>query len=555
MYPAGWYQDPNDTRRWTWWDGTRWRPDIVHGPAAAPTGPPPAPAPQPPSPQGPGFYQPGTGHLQVPAAPPAATRVAAPSGVTPPHPTSTWTHGAHGAPWWDGQPPRMHTGGVGQTQAVRMHGAPIGTFLRAGSWARDWVVWVMWVCGIITAIFLAAIAIGGAPHVVALSMVPAFIALPLLIWLDRHEPEPRWARLQALVFGGAVAIVLAGIVNEAVGLTFGTLAMVVISAPVIEEILKGLGVRRMARLGVIDHPLDGVIMAGWTAVGFTVVENVQYLSEADARGELMAIFVLRCLASPLAHTLFTAATGYGIGLAVRDGKRWAAAVGLVCAMGLHAMWNGAAMMGAVVGTNAPLLVMYVTQAALLVSLSVHLWKTRRRDHRRAAVAVSPLVASGHVSTEEAVLVSDEAVLRRALKGADRAGRTAIRQRIAALHRAGLVLDDQQVRPSHRGDLHARALLAEIAAGARVSATAPYLFAPTGAWSADRYRQPPAWSVPARVASGPPQGSPPLMWSQPAGTSTTTWAAPTPTNAPHTAPPETHRAPPAPPSTGLHPPAN
>ena len=88
------------------------------------------------------------------------------------------------------------------------------------------------------------------------------------------------------------------------------------------------------------------------AVGFAFVENVLYLGRTLATGGgsgLAAVFVVRCLVAAFAHPLFTAATGVGLGLAVRT-RRPAQRVllpivGFALAVALHSAWNLSALSG------------------------------------------------------------------------------------------------------------------------------------------------------------------------------------------------------------------
>ena len=116
-------------------------------------------------------------------------------------------------------------------------------------------------------------------------------------WCDRFEPEPWWLLLCAFFFGALVATAAAGRSN---GLS-QTVASIVtgmpgespevqgivatFSAPVFEEAFKGLGVVMVATiswLGVkeLDGPLDGAIYGGIVGLGFTLTEDVEYVSRA-----------------------------------------------------------------------------------------------------------------------------------------------------------------------------------------------------------------------------------------------------------------------------------
>jgi RsiW-degrading membrane proteinase PrsW (M82 family) len=147
----------------------------------------------------------------------------------------------------------------------------------------------------------------------------------------------------------------------------GEILAACVSAPIVEEGFKGLGV-----LGIylfvrreFDGVVDGVIYAIFTALGFAAVEDVIYYGRSVSQemthgtsGALGITFFMRGVISPWGHPLFTSMTGIGIGVARETDKpavRWLAAIGgYSCAVFLHSMWNTAATIsGAVVLVMLP----------------------------------------------------------------------------------------------------------------------------------------------------------------------------------------------------------
>ena len=208
---------------------------------------------------------------------------------------------------------------------------------RLPNWLSGWVIGF----GIISVLIVVVTAIF-APISIPLGLIPFAIVLPTLNWLDRVEPEPRASRVHAVLWGATVSAVCAIVVNSIVALTLGEVAAAVVSAPVVEEATKGLGVLWAVRRNDVDGVMDGIVYAGWVALGFALVENFSYFANAGADGSLLAVFVLRGLFTPFAHPLFTAWTGLAVGLAVARGKNpWTWSLwGLALAMASHAAWNG-----------------------------------------------------------------------------------------------------------------------------------------------------------------------------------------------------------------------
>jgi RsiW-degrading membrane proteinase PrsW (M82 family) len=290
--------------------------------------------------------------------------------------------------WWDG------------VQWTAQTAAPLASRKpRLPAWLSVPVI-----IGTLLSMFVVVQVAADYPTAILLSLVPIFIVGPVLIWLDRVEPEPWSARMHAFLWGAFVATAVSGIVNELVGAGFGAGASLVISAPVIEEIMKAIGIWYAVRRKELDGVMDGVVYAGWTALGFAVVENFLYLGLAEQEGQLLLVFVLRGLLTPFAHPLFTAWTGIAIGMAVAKGKPLFPTVvgGLALSILCHAAWNGAASYGAELSALVLLgaMVMFVV---LFVAVAVTLRKMRVRDQRRF-VQLVPWLAQRYGMAEHEISV-------------------------------------------------------------------------------------------------------------------------------------------------------
>jgi RsiW-degrading membrane proteinase PrsW (M82 family) len=183
------------------------------------------------------------------------------------------------------------------------------------------------------------------------SLLVAFVPVAIYLWLpalvDRYDPEPWWALAGVFMWGALFATGVSGIVNTIVAKTVGMSAAVAISAPIVEELTKGLGI-----VGVViflrkefDGAVDGVIYGIFAGIGFAAVENVGYYFRF--RESMGAVFVVRGILSPWLHPLFTAMTGLGFGLAREHGSTWSKVVFPACGYGfgvlLHAVWNGSSL--------------------------------------------------------------------------------------------------------------------------------------------------------------------------------------------------------------------
>jgi RsiW-degrading membrane proteinase PrsW (M82 family) len=277
---------------------------------------------------------------------------------------------------------------------------------------RRWVLWP--VLGVVVAtaccvavIGIAATEVSGEAVVVAaaLALLPVMLLVSTFLWLDRWEPEPGRNLLFAFLWGAGVATLGALLINSAVGVTYGPNASAVISAPVVEEALKGaflLGMLWFNRRQ-LDGVVDGVVYAGMTAAGFAFVENILYLGRAfDVdHFEGWLTFVLRGVVTPFAHPLFTVFIGIAVGLAAR--RRGVAAkvvlpvLGYAVAVALHALWNGAAVWNDGSAFFSIYLLVMVPLFAGMAMLA--LWQ-RRRERRIVTEQLPHFAAAGWIGADE-----------------------------------------------------------------------------------------------------------------------------------------------------------
>jgi RsiW-degrading membrane proteinase PrsW (M82 family) len=242
-------------------------------------------------------------------------------------------------------------------------------------------------------------------------LVPMLIVLPVLSWLDRVEPEPRASRAHAVMWGASVAVVVALISNTVTAAVAGEVAAMVISAPLVEEAMKGLGVYWAVRRREVDGVTDGVVYAGWVALGFAVVEDMSYFAIASVEGAFVPVFVIRAILTPFAHPLFTIWTGIAIGRAVRDRRPVfpAALWGYALAVAAHTAWNGSLAFGDIredvdedvaVGVVLIAIGLFIV---LFVAVAVALFLMRRREQRRFERMLPFLTQRYRLHPDEAVM--------------------------------------------------------------------------------------------------------------------------------------------------------
>lgn len=248
------------------------------------------------------------------------------------------------------------------------------------------------------------------------AFIPAMFYLMPLVWLDRYDPEPAWLLALAFAWGALVAVIISFVVNTLLGSIFGPAFGAVVSAPVFEEGSKGVGllILLLAFRRYFDDILDGIVFAGVIALGFATVENVLYYGRGIASGGsdgLLVLFIVRGVFSPFAHVTFTALTGIGCGIA-RESHNTAVRIllpvlGYICAVLLHAIWNGAAVFG---GTEGFILNYFFLQvpffALFVIFCACVMWRQNRILKEMLVIdAARGLIPQDHLRTATSAFLS------------------------------------------------------------------------------------------------------------------------------------------------------
>ncbi|MGP3535252.1 PrsW family intramembrane metalloprotease [Microbacterium sp. RD1] len=253
---------------------------------------------------------------------------------------------------------------------------------------------------VLVAYFLQFLGPGASVVGVLLAAVP-FVGVWLAVRLvDRWEPEPRGLVLFALAWGAIAAIGIALGVDLVLAVVLGGTGeelSAVVQAPIVEEAAKGLGVFLIfvAARRAFDGPVDGVVYGALVGAGFAFTENVQYFAVSlleGGVGDVTMTFFLRAVLSPFAHVMFTSLTGFAIGLAARRSLGAGGAlrygfVGLLGAIGLHALWNGSAVFADFFSLyfllQVPLFVLFILGIVLLRREEARLTRARLGEYAHA----------------------------------------------------------------------------------------------------------------------------------------------------------------------------
>ncbi|QSB05572.1 PrsW family intramembrane metalloprotease [Natronoglycomyces albus] len=255
------------------------------------------------------------------------------------------------------------------------------------------------------------------------ALAPAPLLVGTFVWLGRHKGRPWLLLAFSFGWGACVATAIALGVNTGFAVLFESrdipmTAVPVVVAPIIEELGKFAGpllVFFFARRH-FNGLLDAIVYCGLAAAGFAIVENILYaggiyvtgtemLSEQAGYALVTQLVLVRGLATMFAHPLMTGLIAIGLGLAAAKRGRpvrnfFLISAGVLAGMALHALWNGAATIGAAIDPAAMFAVYLGFMVPLFFTMvALALW-VRARDARRCETLLVPYVNAGWISPPE-----------------------------------------------------------------------------------------------------------------------------------------------------------
>lgn len=234
------------------------------------------------------------------------------------------------------------------------------------------------------------------PVTAFLAGISLLVIAGIMLLADRWDPQPLPLLIIAVFWGAAIAAGLSYILNSLnsylVYVITGSEAAVafagpVVSAPLVEETTKGLGLLLLMVLArrYFNGPLDGLIYGSLIGGGFAFTENIIYYTrglESFGAGQVLFLFILRGVMNIFGHAIYTSLTGVIVGFVVR---KWGTIMGfvvfipaLIPGMLVHAAWNFFAGLG---GGLWVLLLMYGAKALLsllwMIAIVVLIWDESR----------------------------------------------------------------------------------------------------------------------------------------------------------------------------------
>lgn len=184
------------------------------------------------------------------------------------------------------------------------------------------------------------------------AIIPMVTYLLFIWWFDRYEREPfklvllnyLWGSIGAIIFSILGGMIFSNILSQFISnkdeLNFlGT----IITAPVVEEITKGIFLLITVTSRKFDNMTDGIVYGGAIGLGFGMTENFLYfISFGTTVSDWIAIVIIRTLFSAVMHCVSTATFGAFLGYAKFKGSKHRILlplIGLTLAILLHFFWN------------------------------------------------------------------------------------------------------------------------------------------------------------------------------------------------------------------------
>ncbi|MCL6592407.1 MAG: PrsW family intramembrane metalloprotease [Alicyclobacillus sp.] len=158
----------------------------------------------------------------------------------------------------------------------------------------------------------------------AVALLPALILLTWLYTRDRLHPEPKRAVYRMFLLG-ALIVLPAGWIerllldSSSLATANGWRALLYTAffvAGMVEEFLKASIVERQAiQRGLVRAPIDCIVYAGATALGFAAVENLLYVTSNG-----LSTALLRAVTAVPAHLMFGVLMGSAFARALWHGR-------------------------------------------------------------------------------------------------------------------------------------------------------------------------------------------------------------------------------------------
>lgn len=184
------------------------------------------------------------------------------------------------------------------------------------------------------------------------AIIPMLLYLILLWLMDKYDREPLrfvllhfiWGAFGAVVLGILGSFLLTTLLNTFNKIPLGSsFYEAIISAPVSEEISKGIFLFYTVNSNKFDNITDGLVYGGAIGLGFGMTENFTYFISYGKNLEVwITLVILRSSFSAVMHCISTATLGAFLGIAKFSSnllKFILPFIGILISISIHFIWN------------------------------------------------------------------------------------------------------------------------------------------------------------------------------------------------------------------------
>jgi RsiW-degrading membrane proteinase PrsW (M82 family) len=164
--------------------------------------------------------------------------------------------------------------------------------------------------------------------------ISCLIVFALFYFADAYEREEFKYLMWSVLWGGFVAYGLVSIVFYLSDSIYESTWL----AAFTEEFFKLLGLYILLKKGVVTWWTDGLVVGGLIGLGFTYIEDIQYVFLSD---EPLQVAIYRSLSSVFAHSFFSGIAGAVFVFLILKKERLLAFSAVLISTFIHAIWNAA----------------------------------------------------------------------------------------------------------------------------------------------------------------------------------------------------------------------
>lgn len=165
-------------------------------------------------------------------------------------------------------------------------------------------------------------------------VIPAF-AFYLIHALDLFKTSKTQTLIACGLWGAVGAYPLAVVMNNALRAVVGDAAVVSLTAPLVEEILKAAVLVYFMRRASFYYFVDGAVYGFGVGVGFAMIENLVYVSGTPS----LSLAMVRVLSTSLMHAMASGVVGISLGRLHRTRVAALPLLGIFAAVCIHIAYN------------------------------------------------------------------------------------------------------------------------------------------------------------------------------------------------------------------------